>query len=681
MKIKWVLTGLAALVIAVVVAGYAVLSSMEFEGLREAVQARAKKATGRDLVVAGPIDLQVSFTPAIALEDITLANSPWGSRSEMVKVRRFELEVALLPLLSGDIQVKRLLIVEPDILLETDTTGRGNWVMREAVAEPEGQAEPGATRLPEVGEFVVQQGAVTYRDGRSGQETRVRLSDLTARLTGDPVPLRIALEGAYNDRPFKLEGAVGSFRQFTGPRPYPVKLRAVAGGATLALDGDIGEPMTGQGLNLKVQARGESLAELGALAGADLPPLGPFDLAARIERGQAAYTLTGLSAKIGQSDLAGNATVALGGPRPALSGSFTAATLSLADLAPDEADRRAGAAPGDGGRRFVFAEDPLPLAGLRAVDAKIKLSVERLRLRHDVEASDVEVSLVLQNGRLALKPFSLKVVGGRLAGELELDAGSAPPPVSLRLSAQDIDYGRLLKDRQITERVSGRLDASAQLRGAGASLRAIAAGLNGRIEVIGGQGRIRNDLLQTAGAGLRQMLSAWRESDSDLRLNCVVARLPVRDGVATSEAILLDTDAATVAGTGSVDLRSEKPDLKLTPQAKKASLMSLAVPFRIGGTLASPSIGPDPLGTAVGAARVAGLFINPLTVGAAIVLESETTEKNPCVAALERPAKGSSSSQPKRETTVIEDTAKGVGDALEGVGQGIGKGLKSLFGD
>jgi hypothetical protein len=115
--------------------------------------------------------------------------------------------------------------------------------------------------------------------------------------------------------------------------------------------------------------------------------------------------------------------------------------------------------------------------------------------------------------------------------------------------------------------------------------------------------------------------------------------------------------------------------------------MSLAVPFLVKGTLTEPSVGPDPIGTAVGVAKIAGLFINPLAAGAVLVLDSETADQNPCVAALERPAQGASqgaaqgASAPSQETSVIEDAAKDVGDAIEGVGEGIAKGLKSLFGN
>ena len=83
MKIKWILTGLLALVVAVVVAGVAVLSTMEFEELRGVIEAEAEKATGRKLTIAGDIDLEISLSPAIAVEDVRFANAEWGSRPAM----------------------------------------------------------------------------------------------------------------------------------------------------------------------------------------------------------------------------------------------------------------------------------------------------------------------------------------------------------------------------------------------------------------------------------------------------------------------------------------------------------------------------------------------------------------------------------------------------------------------
>jgi len=491
-------------------------------------------------------------------------------------------------------------------------------------------------------------------------------------------------KGNLKVEPFSLGVAggklAGGFSIDAGKKVPPLTVKLSASGidyGSLLKDLDVIDGVSGR-LDAKVDLRA---------AGASLRAI-TADLNGRIEG-------TSLTAKVGASDIAGNATIVLGGRRPALSGSFTSGTLDLDDLARLGVGATPGAAaeapPKTAEPRFVFTEDPLPFEALDALDAKIKLSVKRLRLRVGVPLSDLDLSLALKNRRLAVKPFSVGVAGGKLAGDFSIDAGKKVPTLVVKLSASGIDYGGLLKDLDVTDGVSGRLDAKVDLRGAGASARAIAAGLGGRIEVTGGEGSIDNDLVQTAGAGLTQMLSGWGESGGDLRINCIVVRLPVEGGIATGEAILLDTAAATVSATGSIDLRDESLDLRVTPQAKQTSLMSLAVPFLVKGTLSEPSVGPDPVGTVVGVAKIAGLFINPLAAGAALVMESETTDQNPCVAALEQPAPAAASapasapaqdtSQPTQEKSPIEDAAKGVGDALEGVGEGIAKGLKSLFGN
>jgi len=694
MKLKWILTGLLAVAAAVVVAGVAILSTMDFEELRGVIEAEAEKATGRKLTIAGDIDLEISLTPAITIQDVHFANADWGSRPEMISFQRFELEVALVPLFSGDIQIKRLVVVAPDILLETDAEGRGNWEMPGAAKDGAAKDETasGEMVLPSIDIAVVRDAVVTYRDGKTGESIRLSFSKMALRRTSAAVPLEVALEGAYNGVPFKADGAVGLIRDLIGAKPYPVRLNLAVGGATLAIDGEIAEPLTGEGLDLKIQVRGQSLADLGAIAGAEMPALGPYDLSAQVTQDGKDYKLTGLTAKIGASDIAGNATLTLGGTRPALSGSFTSANLNLGDLVPG-GGAPAPAPSAAGVQRYVFTEDPLPFDGLKAADAKIKLNVKRLVLPNGLAFTELEASLSLQGGKLVLEPFSAGFSGGTVTGSVSLDAGKKAPALAVKLSIGGIDYGGLLKALEVTDGITGRLDAELDLRGAGISLRAIAASLDGRIEVTGGKGGISNDLVQAAGAGVTQMLSGWAEGGSDLRLNCIVVRLPIKGGVARGEVILLDTAAATVGGAGQIDLRDETLDLKITPQAKQASLMSLAVPFLIQGTLAEPKIVPDPVGTVVGVAKIAGLFINPLAAGAMIIAESETTGQNPCVAALERPtpAPGDAAAQPQPKSAtesvtegvggVLEGVGEGVGGVLEGVGEGISKGLKSLFGN
>lgn len=688
-RVKWVLSAVLALVVGAVVAGYAVLATMDFENLRALAEEEAEKATGRKLAIAGPVDLQVSLSPAIALQNVAFGNASWGTWPQMLSIKEIEVEVRLLPLLSGDIEIKRLVLVEPVILLETDAQGRGNWV----IAPAEGaEAGAGAPALPAFHRVDVRDGRLLYRDGRTGEEIELVLAGLQGQAESPASPIEVALSGAYNGHAFAAEGTLGSRDQLLRGGTFPLDLEIEAAGTTVKVAGEIDDPAARRGLDIALDARGQSLADLSGLAGASLPALGPYAVGGRIEGTAKAIKVTGLTATLGDSDLAGNATLDLGGARPAVSGALSAGTIHLANILPS---REQAAAP-DPERRFVFTEDPLPLDALRAVDVQLKLSIGRLRLREGITLSDLDAALFLKDGQLVIDPIRAGFSGGRLAGDLSLDARPEAPLLALNLAADGFDYGALLKDMDVTDGVTGTLDASARVTGAGASARALAAGLNGRIEVVGGEGWVRNDLLEASGAGLINMVSAWRAGENDLRLNCVVARLPVEDGVTTGEAILLDTAAVTVGATGKLDLRDETLDFRVTPQAKQTSLLSLAVPFLVGGTLLAPSIGPDPVGTAVGAAKIAGMFINPLAAGAVIILESEAADENPCVAALGQGGRARPESQPASQGETAIDRAagalggaaegagkavEGVGDAVEGVGEGISKGLKGLFGN
>src|SRR5512143_69887 len=132
MRFKYVLIGLVVLVVAVVVAGIAILKSQDFNQYKGLIAEKVKEATGRDLTLAGDVDLVISWNPALAVNDVTFSNASWGSRPELIKMKRLEAEVRLIPLLSGNVEVNRIVLKGADILLETNDKGQGNWVFTPA---------------------------------------------------------------------------------------------------------------------------------------------------------------------------------------------------------------------------------------------------------------------------------------------------------------------------------------------------------------------------------------------------------------------------------------------------------------------------------------------------------------------------------------------------------------------
>jgi uncharacterized protein involved in outer membrane biogenesis len=150
MRLRTVLIA-AGVVIGLPLIGLAAfIATFDANAYKPRIAAAAKEATGRDLTLAGPIRLKLGLNPGLRAEDVALANAPWGSRPELARLAALEVEVALLSLLSGTIAVNRVVLVRPDILLEIDPEGRGNWEIAGTAKAPEPGAQGAAAPAPHV---------------------------------------------------------------------------------------------------------------------------------------------------------------------------------------------------------------------------------------------------------------------------------------------------------------------------------------------------------------------------------------------------------------------------------------------------------------------------------------------------------------------------------------------------
>ncbi|MCP4329167.1 MAG: AsmA family protein [Alphaproteobacteria bacterium] len=677
MKLKWILLGLAAVVIVAVGGIIAYLSTLNFDDLREIVRTEAKKATGRDLVIAGPIELDISLAPAIRIQDVSLSNAEWAGDAEMVTVKEFDLKVSLTDLLGGEIRVERLILVEPRISLETDAEGRGNWEFDST--EAEAASGDDEIELASFDRVEIQDGSVSFKDGRSGTTQSLALKSLTATAESMSSPVQLAVDGTYDATDFSAEGTIGALRTLN-EGPYAVDLKGMIGGAEFAVAGSAAKPLSGDGVEASISVKGDSLAKLAAIAGADAPALGPIDLSAKLVKSGADIGLSEIDARLGPNHISGDIALVLGESRPAINGALTVETLDLTSLAPPAKDA-AGEAPAG---RFVFTEDPLPLDGLHAVDADLELRIGSAILASGLRAENLRAAIKLANGRLTLSPLVTGLSGGTVDINLDLNDSKGPPRINARLDARAIDFGRLLKDMDLSQDVTGKLDGKAAIQGAGASPRAIASGLNGSLEIVRGQGTIDDRLFRIAAAGLDDILSPMMGEDDKMKLNCLAIKFDIVDGLATSKALIVDTDAFTILGGGTIDLKTEEIDLTFDTESKGVNLTSLATAFNVHGTLAQPSASPDAAAMAVGAAKIAGTVFMPIPAIVSMIGDSQLSgsDQNPCLVALEKAQQQAAEGAPADgDKTVVEDAAEGIGGAVEDVGEGISEGLKSLFGD
>ena len=657
----------------------------------QAVQAN----TGRDFQINGELRLAPSLVPTVAVEGVSVGNAPWAGAAPMLTVGRFEAQIALLPLLKKNIQIKRLLLVEPKIQLETDKNGRGNWRLGNGPAKT-GQTSASsaeAVELPAlaINEVRIERASIRHVDGQTAKITDIFIEEITVNSAGFSDPIAISAEAAVNQVPLSLRGALGSLDALLGNRDYPLKLNANLAGARLDLEGRLAEPLAARGVNMRVLLEIEKLSDLNPLAGSALPGIGPIRLGGTVAKSGSGYAVKSLSARIMDNELTGEAEINLSGARPVLIADLAAAELDLSPFQTQEGQEKAKQTGSTGApasetmsAKKVFPSDPLPLAGLKAADMVLQFKTGALITRN-LTINDLDLTLKLNNGKLQIAPLSARVAGGGLKANIGLDASSGNTALwDHTVEFRQIEPGQLpgIREKQLLS--GAKTDITSKGKGFGASVSAIMAGLDGNLLIRTGKGRITSRTLQSDAANallnsLTLLNPSMGRQDASA-LECAVINFAIKDGIAVADnGIGIATGKMNVLGAGNINLKTEALDIGITPRAKPGAGLGagqLAGLVRLGGTLAAPRARTDTeaaltAGIKAGSAVAAGGW-SALARG---LLEGDTgMAQNPCDIAL-GVATLETSPSPQAEKNTLEQGSDAVKEAVEGLGEQ----LKKLF--
>ena len=143
------------------------------------------------------------------MTDISFANAVWGSRPQMMTAQRAEIEVALFPLIGGTIEVRWFRLTGADLLLETNEKGAANWLFGKQGGTASGKASrkggdqvaTAEPAIPFVRKLQIADSVVTFRDGRSGLVSKVRIEEAGARAPAFDSAIAFEARGAYNGVP------------------------------------------------------------------------------------------------------------------------------------------------------------------------------------------------------------------------------------------------------------------------------------------------------------------------------------------------------------------------------------------------------------------------------------------------------------------------------------------------
>ncbi len=209
MKILKVITGLLGLVIVLIVAAIIIVPLVvEPNDFREDIVAKVKEATGRDLQING--DIELSLFPWLGLElgELKLSNAKGFDAASFASIKQAAVKVKLMPLLSKQVEVDRVLLDGLVLNLAKAKDGRTNWddlagadkaqtYKHKTTSERRSDRSDSKTAMPLAGLVIggvnISNASVSWRDDSSGQQVSIQQLNLQigAITPGQPVDLKL----------------------------------------------------------------------------------------------------------------------------------------------------------------------------------------------------------------------------------------------------------------------------------------------------------------------------------------------------------------------------------------------------------------------------------------------------------------------------------------------------------
>jgi uncharacterized protein involved in outer membrane biogenesis len=271
------LIGAGAVLGVLIVAALVAPSLIDINRYKPEILAEVKKATGRELVIDGPMALSILPTPTATVAGVKFFNVPGSKNANMVEVKSITVKPALFALLTGNIEVDEVTLVEPKIVLEINAEGKPNWEFAPSVAEARPAApKPSSPKPLSLGRLTIENGTLIFSDSKAGLSVVAEKANITASVGSIDGPYALAGSATVNDAPLKVDLSVGA----KGSDGHSAGIALEAGGGKLGFKGKISELGPNAKLTGVASASADSLtgfiATLVSLAGQPVPPLPPL---------------------------------------------------------------------------------------------------------------------------------------------------------------------------------------------------------------------------------------------------------------------------------------------------------------------------------------------------------------------------------------------------------------------
>ncbi len=641
--------------------------------LKETFVSIASDYTERQVRVGGDFNLYLNpFHIQFLAEDITVSNPAWAKDKQLFDADRVALQLNIWQLIFGNQRFNYIDLQGAQIGLERQET-RNTWTFRSDSNEP--------FELPDIVRAAITGTRIHYIDKPMHLDANINVGDVAAAKSLLQPRIPFGGGGTSHGARFTVKGALTSPNETLAGGSNKLNLTVSVGDSRIDVVGTLPGATVIEGAKLDLTAQGGNLNTPFSLLGVVIPDTRKFRITSKVTPADGEWRFTQMKGRFGDSDLAGRMTIAMREEeRLNIDADITSNTLDILDVGPWigyspqrlDAMGGKGAITQEGGRPRVLPDAPLASESLGRFDAKLRYKAKNVRTG-TIPIQNLEIDLGLDKKLLTLKPVAFDLAGGRLTGDISLNARQSPVVTDYDIRLSPVRLGRLLQGFDIEDSgTTGTVKGRIQLRGYGDTVRESLGSSTGRIAVILPEGTfwIRNtelvelDIFQYVTKALAKQLKDPTE------IRCGLIAFTVTRGRAAADPIFIDTKRSVIRGRGSFNFADEGLDLAIEADSKKFSLFSGQSPIGVGGYFAAPKINiisPELIKRGV-VGVVLGAAVAPIAAIVSFVDLGEEKDTNcgpilagartPAVRAADKQAEGKKTDAQKEAAKMAEEARK-----------------------
>ncbi len=580
------------------------------------IEAKVTQATGRSFSMGEDIDLSVFPWVGVKVTDVLFGNPEGFSNKQMISVKKFEVRLKVMPLLSRKIEVNTFVLEEPVIHLEKLKNGTANWTgigggdKAKGEAKPKADPSPSGKGLPiselRVDNFAITNGRLIYIDQTTG--TKKQITDLNLALSDISLdqPVNIRFDANLDGKPVSVTGKAGPIGSTPGKGSMAFDMAAnLLDELKVTLAGSVTDPATALAFDVLIDVA--SFSPKKVMAALDQPfPVKTRDPGV-LEKVAVKTKVTGSPTNIVLSDgvlILDDSTLnfsaaAKAFQKPDLAFDLQLDTIDLDRYLPESESKKGQEKKEKASKPGEKKIDYEPLRRL-VLDGKIK--VGQLRAS-GATVQDIVVHVLAKNGIITVDPMDAKLYQGSVDSSLKVNVQKSEPRTAVKLSAGGIQAGPMLVDVTKKELIEGTLNASIDIVVKGDTPDRVKQSLTGKGQLLFNDGAIIGIDLANSVRNVKSKLGMGETPTEKPRTDFAELKIPftAKSGLVTIDGTSLSSPLLRILMDGKVDLPKEGLDIRVEPkfvatlkgQGDTTDRSGFMVPVMITGTFASPKIRPD----------------------------------------------------------------------------------------